>query len=1055
MDAPYGVAVSPSVTAFCTHRLFDRPDPVLNGKMKETASKFAPQCNNAKQAELEALRAQVQRLEQALHRVSDRLAGEIEKRDLLESRLESTTEKNAALRRIIHHNPTVTFSCRAEEGWPVIFVAENMRRFGYTPEDFYSGRLKFTDIIHPNDRQRVICKMLSDFREPSAETIIYNYRIITAEGRVAWIDHYTWVHRAPDGEITHLEGGLLDITDQKTAETALMESESKFRNLTEESLVGVYIIQRGRFKYVNPKFAQMFGYRPDEIIDKIDPDVLVLPEDLPRVKQNLNKRLTGEIDSLHYEFRALTRDKRIIDVEVFGSRTQFNLEPAVIGSMLDITTRKQAEKNLRLTQYAVDHSATAIFRINPDTRITYANQAAAQLIGYTEQELTRMTIPDIDHNWTQEFWERQGLPLLRKNRVNRFESEHVRKDGTRYPVEVTSYLAEFEDAEQYYAFFSDISERKRAEAEILRHREHLEELVQERTFELTVAKEQAEVANRAKSEFLANMSHEIRTPLNGVIGMLNLLRDADLEPVQQDFADTAASSAAALLSIINDILDFSKIEAGKLDFESIDFDLRKTMEDLTEMLDLQTPAKDLEITCFVDPGTPKPLLGDPLRLRQVLLNLAANALKFTQKGEVNILARVKARTSTEAELYFSVTDSGIGVSEALSHQLFKPFSQVDGSTTRRFGGTGLGLAICKKLVDLMGGRIGVESRPGSGSKFWFTARLGIQAASREGPDLSESHRSLADKNILVVDDSAANRDILEAYLQAYGCKTWLAASGQEALELMVRAADAQHPFHLVIIDARMPSMDGEALGRAIRSHAKLQGTPMVMLMERRRGKDRDAAREAGFNAVANKPIKLSGLRDALLSVLDGQLQKIAQAMEKKPAEEFPTDPEGRVQGKILLAEDNPINQKLALHILEKLGCTADAVTDGRQALEALARHNYDLILMDVQMPEMDGLEATRLIRIQESKTLGDASDASPGTQENQISTPSNPSSDMGTARAKGPGAKNRIPILAMTAHAMTGDREKCLQAGMDDYISKPVDAGILAAKIAYWLRKDS
>jgi PAS domain S-box-containing protein len=990
--------------------------------MKKTPSIFTPGGANPGPADPEARSAYIEELEQALSHANAKLAEYHEKLNSLETLLDVKKEKNAALRRIIHHNPTITFSFRTEEGWPVVFVAENVRRFGYTPDDFYSGRLKYTSIMHPEDRQRVIREMRNDSLNPSTDKFIYSYRIITADGSVAWIDHHTWTHRAPDGEVTHLEGALLDITDRKAAETALMESESKFRNLTEESLVGVYIIQEGRFRYVNPKFAQMFGYRPDEMIDRIDPDILVLPEDLPGVTQNLKKRLDGEIESMHYEFRALTRDQRIIDVEVFGSRTRFNMQPAVIGSMLDITARKQAEKNLRLTQYAVDHSATAIFRIDPNARIGYANQAASQLLGYSEQELLAMTIPDIDPQWTQEFWELKGLPMLRMNRVNRFETEHVRKDGTRYPVEVTCYLAEFEDAEQYYAFFSDISARKQAETEIQRHREHLEELVQERTFELTVAKEQAEVANRTKSEFLANMSHEIRTPLNGVIGMLNLLQDTGMTPEQQDFADTAASSAAALLNVINDILDFSKIEAGKLDFEVIDFDLREIMEELSEMLDLQAQEKGLEITCFVDPMVPKPLLGDPWRLRQVVLNLVTNALKFTSKGEVNIHAAVKSRTPTEAELYFAVADSGIGVPEALSHRLFKPFSQVDSSTTRIFGGTGLGLAICKKLVGMMNGRIGVESRSGIGSKFWFTARLGIPAPTQDEPDSRDADRSLDNKSILVVDDSVASRDILEAYLQACRCEAWLAADGNEALELMVRAARSQRPFDLVLIDAHMPSMDGKALGRAIRSHAELRATPMVLLMERGRGDIGETARKAGFNGWVNKPVKLSGLRDALLSALGHRMGTPSPILEKNQAPRAPEDSAGRLQGRILLAEDNPINQKLAVHILEKLGHAVDAVTNGRLALEALDRRSYDLILMDVQMPVMDGFEATRAIRRREQ-----GADHHP--------------------------AGDRIPIIAMTAHAMSGDREKCLDAGMDDYISKPVDTDILTAKLAYWLKK--
>ncbi|MGD9367371.1 MAG: PAS domain S-box protein [Desulfobacteraceae bacterium] len=992
-------------------------------------------------------------LERELALAKTQLAAAVEKRNDLELQLKRMAEDNSVLQRIIDDNPCVTFSWRVQQGWPVVFVSDNVRRFGYAPEDFYSGRLKFADIIHTEDRQQINRKLFDDSRSLRDDKSVLSYRIVHSHGREAWIDHHVWIMRNSKGEMTHMGGALLDITDKKSAELALTESESKFRNLTEKSLVGVYIIQDGLFKYCNPKFAEMYGYRPDEIIDKLGPSDLSVPEDRALVAENVKKRIGGEIESMHYELRGLSRDKRIINSEVFGSRIQYNKKPAVIGSVLDITARKQVERNLRLTQYAVDHSATAILRVDPDARITYANKAASRQLGYTEQELSAKTIPDIDTLWTQAFWYDRGLPMLRKKRVNRFESEHLRKDGTRYPVEVICYLAKYEDTEQYYAFFTDISDRKRAEAEIRKHREHLEELVEERTRELTVAKEQAEVANRTKSEFLANMSHEIRTPLNGVIGMLHLLRDTDLTSEQMDFADTAASSASALLNIINDILDFSKIEAGKLDFENIAFDLRKLMEDLTEMLDLQALEKGLEMTCFVEPRTPKQLIGDPWRLRQVLLNLATNALKFTSKGEVNIQATVKDRSSTDVEMFFSVIDTGIGIPASLSNQLFKPFSQGDSSTTRKFGGTGLGLAVCKKLVDLMGGRIGVERRPEQGARFWFTARLGTPKPVQDQAGSDESDRSLENKCILVMDNSASSRDILTAYLTAHGCKVRLAASGSEALELIVQAGNTRHPIDLVIVDADMPSMSCEELGQTIRAHPLLPAPPKVMLMDRGRGKARGMTWKGGFDAIGYKPIRWSGLKDSLMSVLSPRKRESSPDDESEPVPQAPEGAGGPLRGRILLAEDNPINKTLALHILEKLGYAADAVTSGRSALDALARQHYDLILMDVQMPEMDGLETTRSIRSRELENMHfNTGELQDGRKIPERKTP-NHTADALIYQTAGRNLKKRIPIIAMTAHAMSGDREKCLAAGMDDYISKPIDPELLAIKIAYWLRK--
>ncbi len=711
------------------------------------------------------------------------------------------------------------------------------------------------------------------------------------------------------------------VLKQKKALDALKESESKFRNLTEDSLVGVYIIQNGKFIYVNPEFARMYGYEPQEIIDKKTPDDLAHPDDRDRIKQNLKKRLSGEEKSINYEFRGARRDGTFVDVEVYGSSTHYNAEQAVIGTVLDITARKQAEKELRLTQYAVDHSATAILRVAPDARIAYANHAACRQLGYSLDELLDMVIPDIHPQWTHEFWEQQVLEMLRQNRVNHIETESIRKDGGRYPVDVVCYRAEFEDQEHYYAFITDISERKRAEAELRKHREHLETLVQERTLDLTVAKEQAEVASRAKSEFLANMSHEIRTPLNGVVGMIRLLLDTDLAPEQEDFARTAAASADSLLNVINDILDFSKIEAGKLDIECINFDLPQLIMELSKLMQHQAEAKGLALTGFVDPLVPSQLWGDPGRLRQVLLNLITNAFKFTTKGEVNVRATVRAQTDRRVELHFAVTDTGIGIPEALSNRLFQSFTQADSSTTRKFGGTGLGLAICKNLVELMGGRIGIESRPGKGSTFWFTIALAKQAPAQNHP-APENHQQVSSES-----------------------------------------------------------------------------------------KGDKSTNDSSIDAVTGR------------------------------------------KGRILLAEDNTTNQKLALHILKKLGYSAGVVDNGRKALEALIRKKYDLILMDIQMPEMDGFEATRCIRELEPRPKDQAVDATPGAPRQP--NPDSPKPVTGTPTPAIGSLKpgTRIPIIAMTAHAMAGDREKCISSGMDDYIAKPVDPEVLSAKLKQWLKK--
>ncbi len=789
---------------------------------------------------------------------------------------------------------------------------------------------------------------------------------------------------------------------------AIKESYNK---LVEQSPDAVLVHRQGRIIFVNRACVSLFGASSaGELLGKPMFE-FVHPDDREAVKKRIREHARDFTNVRHNETRIIGLNGKETWTEAVACSITFLGQASMQVAYRDISRRKEAEKRLLESEESLV-GAQRVAHLGSWRRdlidlddwahdpLRWSDEMF-RILGYSVGEV-EVSTESFLRALHPDDWDRirGGMSAaIRERRPYRADYRIILPDGTErnlYSQAEIVYDEKTKRPSKMVGIVQDITDRKRSEQELI------------------VAKEAAEAGNRAKSEFLANMSHEIRTPLNGVMGMTDLALETDLTPEQREYLETVKLSADSLLTVINDILDFSKIEAGKVDLELDDFNLRESLEATLKTLALRADEKGLELLCEIAPSVPDVVRGDSNRLRQVVINLIGNAIKFTDQGEVALNIHVEAEEGDDRIIHFTVSDTGIGIPPEKQKLIFQPFSQADTSTTRKYGGTGLGLTISKRLVGLMDGNMWLESEVGRGTQFHFTVRLKTSQKPMEIGTIA-SPETLQGVKVLIVDDNQTNRRILEGMLKRWDMKPTSVEDGEEALVQLSSAHNLGEPFALVLTDMHMPKMDGFSLIEQIRERRELSAAIIMMLTSAGHRGDGARCQELGVAAYLLKPIRQSELREAIARVLGAPAQKGAIPLVTRYSLQDARDPQTVLW--VLVAEDNAVNQLLATRLLEKRGHRVVMTANGREALEALAKDRFDLVLMDVQMPEMDGLQATVALREKEKE--------------------------------KGDGF--RQPVIALTAHAMKGDQERCLAAGMDGYLTKPIGPQELDAVLEIYM----